>query len=322
MCELYVCTADNFDRIYYFICLLLQTLLEFFGNGEHRCGTERIARMNAKRIDIFYKADCYHIAVFIAYNFKFKLFPAEDRLLNKHLTYKACLKTSCTDRFKLVLVVYKSAACAAHGVCGTKNNGITKLVGDGKRLVNGVGNVAACHFYAELVHSLLKFYTILAALDSIYLNADDLYIVFIKYALFVKLGAEVKTRLSAKVWQKCIGALLCDYLLKSLYIKRLYICNIRHFGVCHYSCGVRVYQHDLIAKAFERLAGLCAGVVKFTRLSDDDRTRAYYQDLVYVSSFWHFCTPPELFQIFLLYIISLYLTNYYTKFKKFLFKFI
>ena len=45
--ELYVSTADNLYGLYDLVCLFLQTLLTFLGNGQHRSGTEGVTGVYA-----------------------------------------------------------------------------------------------------------------------------------------------------------------------------------------------------------------------------------------------------------------------------------
>ena len=58
-------------------------------------------------------------------------------------------------------------------------------------------------------------------------------------------------------------------------------------GVGHNRGGVRVDEHRLDAFAFERAAGLGAGIVKFGRLADDDRAGADHHDLFDAGIFGH-----------------------------------
>ena len=172
--------------------------------------------MNADGVDIFDKANGDDVVLSVSYDFKLKLFPAADALLNKHLTDKACLETSFAYDLQLINIIHHTAACAAHSVSGAENNGIFELFSDLNGFVNGICHLAACHFNAEAVHSVLELNSVLATLDSVHLNADDLYIVLVENACLGKLGAEVKTRLTAEIGQQCIGTLLFDYLSESL----------------------------------------------------------------------------------------------------------
>ena len=143
--------------------------------------------MNTQRVDIFNKANSYHVALAVTHDLKLQLFPAENGLFDQYLTYERSLETSCTDSFKLFCIIYQTAACTAHCVCGTEAYGIAQLVSDLQRLFNRVCDLAASHGNSKAVHSFLEFDSVLATLDSIYLNADYLNIVLFKDTLLVKL---------------------------------------------------------------------------------------------------------------------------------------
>ena len=91
MGKLYVGAADNLHRLHNSISLFLQTLLAFFGDGQHGGGAEGVTCMNAKGIDIFNEADGDHIAFFISDYFQLQLFPAKDGFFHQYLTDQAGL---------------------------------------------------------------------------------------------------------------------------------------------------------------------------------------------------------------------------------------
>ena len=292
MGELYVGSADNLHAVYNLVSLLLQTLLNFLGNRKHRCRAEGVAGVNTHRVDVLDEANRDHVAFAVADNLKLQLLPAEDGLLNQHLAYEAGLKTSRANGAELFLVVHKTAAGAAHGVSRTENYRVAELVGNRKGLVNAVRNLASRHLDAELVHCILKLDSVLTALDGIHLHADNLHVVFVQNTCLVEFCAEVQSGLSAEVRQQRIRALLCDDTLKAIHIQRLDVRHVRHFRVGHDRRRIRVYKHNLVPEFPERLARLRAGVVKLTRLSDDDRAGADNQYFVDVCSFCHCIHPP------------------------------
>ena len=51
--------------------------------------------------------------------------------------------------------------------------------------------------------------------------------------------------------------------------------------------GLELTKHDLIAQLLQRLTRLCAGVVKLTGLTDDNRAGADDEHFVNVFSFLH-----------------------------------
>ncbi|MPN08994.1 hypothetical protein SDC9_156282 [bioreactor metagenome] len=54
---------------------------------------------------------------------------------------------------------------------------------------------------------------------------------------------------------------------------------VRHAGIGHDRGRVRIGQHHLVPESAQRFARLSAGVIEFTRLSDDNRPRADNQHL-------------------------------------------
>ena len=99
MGELHIGSSDDLHGFHDFICLLLQPLLTFLGNGKHRRRTEGISCMHPKRINVFDKTYGNDIVVGITDNLKLKLLPSENGFLHQNLSNQRCLQTSCTDCF-------------------------------------------------------------------------------------------------------------------------------------------------------------------------------------------------------------------------------
>ena len=70
-------------------------------------------------------------------------------------------------------------------------------------------------------------------------------------------------------------------------IQRLDVGHVGHAGIGHDRGRIGVDQHDLVAQAAQRLAGLGARVVELARLADDDRPGTDDHHLVDVVAFWH-----------------------------------
>ncbi len=247
--------------------------------------------MDAHGVYIFNKADRDHVVVRIADDLELELLPAEDRLLDEDLVDQGCLQAAGHDRLQLLHVVDKAAAGAAHRVGRTEDDRVTQPVGDRETFLDAVGDFGAGHLDAEHVHGFLEFNTVLAALDRVDLDADDLDIVFVEDALLVELRGKVEAGLAAEVRQQRIRALLCDDLLEARGVQRLDVGDVRHLRIRHNGGRVGVDKDDLVAEASERLARLRAGIVKLTGLADDDRTRSDDQYLLDVCSKRHILPP-------------------------------
>ena len=287
MGKLYVGAADDADVLYNLVGLLLKALLHLLGDGQHRCGTEGITGMHAHGVDVLDEADGNHVAGAVADNLQLQLFPSEDGLFYENLMHKACLKASCADGLQLILIINKAAAGTTHGIGGSQNDGISQLVGNGERFFHRVGNLAAGHFNTKLIHGLLELDAIFAAFDGVNLNTDYLDIVLVQHTGLIEFCAEIQSGLSAQVRQQGVGTLFADDLLKTVHIEGLNVGNIRHLRICHDGGRVGIYQNDLISETAKRFARLRAGIVKFTGLSDDDRTGADDQYLANICSLWH-----------------------------------
>ena len=236
--KLNICASNDLNRFYDAVSLFLKPFLHFFRYGQHGSGTEGIAGVHAHGVNIFDKADSDHIVVRIPDDLQFQLFPPQDRLLNKHLSYKAGLEPSCADGFQFFSVVDQSAACASHCVCRTENNRIAQLLCNIQRFFHTVGYLAPCHFNADGIHGLFKFDPVLASFNGVYLDSDHLNIVFVKYAFFRKFRAQVQAGLPPEVRQKGIGAFFCDDLFQTCGVERLDIGYIRGLGIRHYRGGI------------------------------------------------------------------------------------
>ena len=297
MGKLYICTTDHLNGFHNLISLLLQTLLQILRDGQHGGSAEAVAGMDSHGIHILDKAYGDHVVVLIADNLKLQLLPAGYGFFYENLSDQTGRQTSLANGAEFIFIIYKAAAGTAHGVGGTKNYGITELIGNGQCFVYRVGNLAAGNLDAQSVHGLFEFDTILAAFDGIYLNTDNLDIILVQYTCLRQLGAEVQSGLSAQVGKECIRPFLLDHCSQSLHIKRFDVGYIRHFGICHDRCRIGVDQNDLISKASESLAGLCAGIIELAGLTDNDRSGADNENLVNVCPFRHKFHPPRVLPI-------------------------
>ncbi len=74
---------------------------------------DRVARVNAHGIEIFHGADGYNVALAVADNLEFYLFPAAYALFDKHLGNGGQAQSVCGNVPQFVLVVGDTAAGAA-----------------------------------------------------------------------------------------------------------------------------------------------------------------------------------------------------------------
>ena len=152
------------------------------------------------------------------------------------------------DNLQFVNVVYHTAAGTAHRIGRTENDRVFQFFGDLDRFIYGVSDAGSRHLDAEAGHGVLKLDTVFTTLDGIYLDTDDLNIIFLEDASFGELGAQIQSGLSAEVRKKGIRTLFLDDLGKSCQIQRLDVRDVRHIRVSHDGSRVTVDQYDLVAE--------------------------------------------------------------------------
>ena len=118
----------------------------------------------------------------VANDFEFEFFPAEDGFFNENLGDEAGGESAFDDGAEFLHVVDESAAGAAHGVGWPDDAGQAYSFDDLLGFFQCVGDFASGHLDAQAIHGLLKRFAILAALDGIDLDADDLNAMFVQYA--------------------------------------------------------------------------------------------------------------------------------------------
>ena len=191
MGKLHIGAADDLHGFHDFVSLLLQALLQFLRNGEHRGGAERVPCVHAHGIDVLNEADRDHIAVRIPDYLQLQLLPAQDGLLHQNLAHQGGLEPSGADRAELFFIIYQPAAGAAHGVGRAQHHRVSQPVRNGQGLLHAVGHLAPGHLYPQSVHGVLKLNAVLPPLDGVHLDADDLYLVLVQDAGAGQLRTEV-----------------------------------------------------------------------------------------------------------------------------------
>lgn len=99
-----------------------------------------------------------------------------------------------------------------------------------------------------------------------------------------KLHREGQTGLSAEVREHAVRLLDLDDSLYDVQSQRLDVDLVRHVLVRHDGSRVGVYQNYLQTLLLERAARLCACVVELRSLTDNDRTGAYNQYFLDITS--------------------------------------
>ncbi len=79
--------SDDLDGLHDVIRVFLELLLQFPVYGQHRCGTERVPRVDPHGVHVFDETHGDHLILGVPHHLKLELFPAEDGLFDEYLPY-------------------------------------------------------------------------------------------------------------------------------------------------------------------------------------------------------------------------------------------
>ena len=197
MGELDVRATDDADLLDDPECLLLEALNEVLADREHWGGAEGVAGVDADGVDVLDRADAYHLVLGVADDLVLKLLPALDGLLYEDLAGHRHGESARGDRLELLHVVGEAAAGAAHCVGGANDDGEAYRLDEIHGFGEGIGYAGARRVDAERGHRLLEDLAVLAALDGVEVDADDLDAVLVEDACPVERHGHVQTSLAA-----------------------------------------------------------------------------------------------------------------------------
>ena len=126
----------------------------------------------------------------------------------------------------------------------------------------------------DLGHRVFELRAVLCLVDRFRCRADQLDIVFFQYAVTMQIERAVERGLATHSRQNRVWLFGRDNALHHLPGDRLDVGDVGHLGVGHDGGRIAVDQNDFVTLFTQGLAGLCAGVVKFAGLTNDDRASA------------------------------------------------
>ena len=178
------------------------------------------------------------------------------------------------------LVISDAATSAAERIGRTDDDReLTADEGDRfARGLEGLHDAGARDVEADFEHQLLEDFAVFAALDCVFLCADELDAVFLEHARARELERKVERRLAAERREERVGLLLGDDAFHGFNREGFHVGNVRRLRIRH-DCGrVGVHQDDAVTFFAQSLAGLGAGIIELAGLADDDRSRADDED--------------------------------------------
>ncbi len=256
-----------------------QHLVFLVGERLRRRDRDRVARVDAHRVEVLDRADDDDVVVEVAHHLELVFLPADDGFLDQDLVDRAHREALAGGELELRRVLGDPSARAAERERRPDDERIGADLGrDAHRLVERVGRRARGHVEADALHGVLEELAVLGLLNHLAARADHLDAVLLQHARVEELDGEVEARLAAERGQERVGFFFGDDLLEDVGAERLDVGPGGELGVRHDRCRVRVDQHDAVALGQERLARLRARVIELARLADHDRPRPDDED--------------------------------------------
>ena len=252
-----------------------QPLVDRVGQGLDRRHDDRIAGVDAQRIDVLHRAHGDARVVGIAHHLVLDLLPADEALLDHDLADRARPEPGADPLPVGGLGLDDAAAGPAEREGGPDDRRQAdrreRLV---RRAVAGRGR-RACDDgargigLADPVEQVAERLAVLGHPDRLERRAEEPDGVAFEDARIGHRGREVQRRLAAEARQQPVGALLRDDRLDRLDRERFEIDDVGHRRVGHDRGRVRVDQDRPDALGPQRATGLGPGVVELGRLADD-----------------------------------------------------
>ena len=290
--KLDVAAALDFQRADDFQCAVAQHMVFAVGQSLRGADNDRVAGVNADRVEIFHIADGDGGVVGVAHHLVFDFLIPLDALFNEDLMHRRQLERVFQHRAAGRFVLGKAAAGAAQRESRTQHDGIADLPRDAQPVLDCVRDVRGQHRLAERFAQLFELLAVLRALDAAAFCTQQLGPALGEYALFFKLHRQIQSRLSADARQNGVRPFVADDFGDIFQRQRLHIHLVGDGGVRHNRGRIGVAEDDLVALLLQRQTRLRARVVELRSLSDDDWSGPGDKDLFDVRSLRHCPFPP------------------------------
>ena len=237
--------------------------------------------MDAHGVEVFDGADNHAIVLTVADHFQLKFLPAQERLFDQNFACTAGIEAAGDNRLKLIQIVGDAATRTTEGKARTDDQRpLADGRGNGERFRHGVRGTRERKLQAEVAHDVFENLAVFRAFDGFGVGADQLDIIALKDTAFMQFHGQIQRGLSAECGQHSIRTFAADDLVENLNGQRLNVGAVSKFRIRHDGCRVAVDQHHFKTLFLEDLAGLHAGIVEFTALSDGNRSSADQHDLL------------------------------------------
>ena len=272
---------------------IAKTLVFPVGQCESRRHGDRIAGVNADRVDVFDRAHHHHVVGVVTHELEFVLFPAQDGLFQQHFMGWRLVKTITHHSNEVVFGVGKTGTEPTHGEGGADNQRITQFFRIFHSLIDACRDEARRNICSRGNHQVFELLTIFPALNRLKRGSNEFDPVLVKNPLFVQRNSRIERRLSSQGGKDCVGAFLLNDGFDHIRLNGFDVGSVRKTGVRHDGGRVGVHQHHPDTLLLENPAGLGPGIVKLRCLPDDNRARPDDEHSIDVIALRHSSLPPR-----------------------------
>ena len=257
------------------------------GESLRRRHRDRVAGVDAHRIEILDRADDDAIVFLVAHDFHLELFPAAQRLLDQELARGRGVEAAFAHFDEFVSVVGDAPAGAPERERRADHRRKADLGLHLESLLEVMRYARARGSEPDARHRRLEFFAVFRLVDRFLRRPDQLDVVLVEHALAREVERAIERGLPAHRRQERVGPLALDDLGEHRPGDRLDVGDVGHLRIGHDRRRIGVDQDDLVVLLAQRLARLRARIVELAGLADDDRAGADDQDRGDVGSLGH-----------------------------------
>ena len=228
------------------------------------CNSDRIAGVNAHRIEVLNRADDDDVVPQVTHHLEFVLFPTEHRLFDQDLMNRRKIQTACKDFKQLFAVVGNAAARTTESERRADNDWKSNFSRELEPIAQIVDESGFRNVEADARHRIFEQQPVFRHLDRAQLRADQFHSVLVQNTGIGKRHRKIERSLSTDSRQQSelpAGRSLefnANDFFQVLARQRFNIGPICKLGISHDGRWIRVRQHNFVALRLQRLASLCA----------------------------------------------------------------
>ena len=261
-----------------------QPLVDGVGQGLDGRHDDRVAGVDAERIDVLHRAHGDARVVGVAHHLVLDFLPADQAFLDHDLADRAGPQAGSDPLAVGGLGLDDPAAGPAEGEGwaddGRQADGRQRLVGRvvALRLRRALDDEARRVRLPDPIEQVAECLAVLGHPDRLERRPQQADRMAVEDARVGHRGHEVERGLAAQPGEQALGLLPGDDRLDRLDGQRLEVDDVGDRGVGHDRGRVRIDEDGPDALGPQRAAGLRPGIVEFGRLADDDRAGSQDQD--------------------------------------------